>query len=335
VARSKLNSIKIRLKDLETEKNPWLPLLQAVAEVFLVRNADFTRASSPAEFIQDLIFNNTPQFAAYTSASVFLSMLWPDSSRTFRLKPVSQLKDMPGVEAYFRSSTEEMHEKMDKPEAGLQLALMGHFLDVLVFGISGVGTFEGEEDDAEMPVTFETWDAKSMYVSENKQGFIDAIFIKLNWTVRQIMEEYGSGKNGDRVSAHVRKRFEEKKFDERVEILKVIEPKKPEKGKRGVAAMKVSSTHIDLDNNIIMRESGFEEMPVAVGRLFKWAKEMQGRSSGMIALPAANSLNALDEAILVASEKQLDPPLMVSDDARLGGGVIDTSASAVNVVMVR
>lgn len=332
MAESRVAAYISRLKDYEREKQPWLRIYQDLAEIFLTRNADFTRTMTQAEFIEDAIFDNTPQHSAMVAASVFLSMLWPDSARTFRLQPVSFLKGLPGVDAYFRAMTDEMHTAMDRPQAGLQLALMGHFLDQVVFGVSGIAAFDGPEDHPEMPVVYEAWDAKVMCIAENPQGFVDVIFAKTVLTVRQVIMEYGGGRPGDRVSVAVKEAYEQGKYEDKIEILKVLEPKKREAGKRGLAAMAYRSVHIDVQNRMMMREGGFEEMPVAVARLIKRSNETQGRSCGMVALPSAKSLNALTEAILVATEKQLDPPMAVSDDARLGGGVLDTSASAINVV---
>jgi hypothetical protein len=99
----------------------------------------------------------------------------------------------------------------------------------------------------------------------------------------------------------------------------------------GPLGMATRTLHIDCENKKIMRESGYAEFPVAVGRAIKTVGEKYGRSPAMIALPDACSLNALKEAIIVATEKQLDPPMYVLDDGRLGGGVIDTSAGALNV----
>jgi hypothetical protein len=59
--------------------------------------------------------------------------------------------------------------------------------------------------------------------------------------------------------------------------------------------------------------------------------EKYGRSPAMTALPDVSCLNALKESVIRAAEKQLDPPLGVLDDGRLGGGTIDTSAGALNV----
>lgn len=318
-------------EELDAEKKPWLIHYQALAEIFLTRKMDFTRMMIPGEFLQANVFDNTGQFAAYMFASVFLSMMWPDSERTFRLRPVKRLRKLQGVEEYFRWATEVLHEAMDKPEAGLSMALMEHFLDTGIFGISGIATLDGPDDDDELPLVYDSWGVKSMCVRETAQGFVDTVYYVRSLTVRQIAIEYS--KPGDKLPPKIAEAFEKKgKFlNEKHDILTIVEPKKPEPGKRGQAGMKVRTVHIAKDEGVRMRLGAAEDMYVAVGRLFKSTDETQGRSCGMLALPDAQSLNALTEAVLVAAEKLLDPPLAVLDDGRLGGGVIDTSAGALNV----
>lgn len=333
MAESRVSRYIARSREYEQIKSPLLPVYQALAEAFLTRKANFTHSSTPGDFLaQNEVFDNTGQFAAHIFASVCLSMLWPDAARTFNLVPVAQLKDQPGVEAYFRAVTKKQQLAMDRPEAGLLLAFMEYFLDEGIFGTAGVGNFDGpEEDDASMPVVYEAWDVKSMCIAENAQGYVDTIFWKANRTVRQVYEEYGQG-GRDRISAVVKKQYEDGKYEEKVEILKVIEPKAPEKGKRGIAGMKTRTVHIDVTNRVLMRESGYEEMPVHVGRLFKQAGEVNGRSCGMIALADSTTLNGVVEGVILATEKNLAPPLVVLDDGRLGNAVIDTSADGITVL---
>ncbi len=290
---------------------------------------DFTRVMIPGQFLQADVFDNTGQFAAYLCASVRLSMMWPDASRTFTIEPSRRLKGLPGVEEYFRFVTEEMYEAMDNPKAGLQMALMEYFLDTGIFGTGAVAVLDGAAGDPSTPVIFDSWSVKAMCIAETAQGFVDTVYFKRQLTVRQAVLEYNG--EGDKVAPQVKKKFDDKKVDEKVNILVVIEPKRPEAGKAGLAAMTCRTVHIDVDNRVIMRESGYEEMPIFVGRLFKSTDEPYGRSFGMLAQPDAQSLNALTEAVLVAAEKQLDPPLYLLDDGRLGGGSVDTSAGALNV----
>ncbi|MDE2019178.1 MAG: hypothetical protein KGJ13_02395 [Patescibacteria group bacterium] len=331
-----LNYYLDRFHTLEREKQPWLLHFQALAQIFLTREMDFTRMMIPGEFLQAYVYDNTGQFSAALCASIILSMMWPDAGRTFRVKPVKRLKGLAGVDEFFRYVTEDLHSVMDNPRAGLQVALMEWALDWVIFGTSGLATLDGPKDDPSLPVVYDGWSTKRMFIDEDIAGFVDTVYYKRPLTARQIMMEYGSGKYpGDSVSPIIKEEAENPNADpneqEGTDVLVVIEPKEPEKGKAGVAAMRVRTVHIDLKHNHIMRESGYHEMPVAVSRLFKQMDEKYGRSFGMLALPDAQSLNALAEAVLVATEKQLDPPLGVLDDGRLGGGVVDTSAGALTV----
>ena len=325
---------KNRLSELESIKFPWLIHYQAVAEIGLTRKMDFTRVIIPGQFLQADVFDNTMQFSAYMFASILLSMMWPSAARTFRLKPHRRLAKLPGVEDYFRWAVTEMHEHMEKAKAGLVMAIMEVLLDAGLFGTVGLNTDDNAEVDPEMPLLYDSWGIKNMNISETAQGFVDQIYFVRPLKLKQIITEYS--KRGDSIPPVLKEKFKNGDVDEEINVLIVIEPKDREKTdlgnlKSGYAGMPVGIWHIALDAEHIMRSGGVEEMPVAVGRLFKQLNEPYGRSCGMLALPDAQSLNVLTEGVLVATEKSLDPPLGIMDDGRLGGGVVDTSARAINV----
>ena len=334
MAESRVGRYLAQHEARKQKKRPWLDHYQRLAEMFLTWKADFTNAANVGAFLSDNVFSNVPQFAANLFASVCQSMLWPDAARSFAIVPKPQLKDLPGVQAYFRAVTNRMHAAMDNPEAGLSLALSEHFLEQGVFGTSGVATLEGPADDASLPVVYECWDVKSMFIDEDRHGNVNSVTIEEQSTVRKVYEEYKlNGKPGDKISSKVAEAYTEGRYEEKVTVLKVLEPNdKRDIKKKGIVAMEYRTCHIDATNRVIMRESGYEEMPVAVVRAIKRSGETQGRSFGMIVLPAAVNLNSLSQDIIVGSELQLFPPLMVLDDGRLGGAVIDTSAKGMTVV---
>ncbi|KKM07864.1 hypothetical protein LCGC14_1729690 [marine sediment metagenome] len=74
-------------------------------------------------------------------------------------------------------------------------------------------------------------------------------------------------------------------------------------------------------------------MPVKVVRFSKLLGEVYGRGSGGLAFPDALELNAIWEAVTIASEKTLDPPLGVLNDGDLTP-IIDTSAGGLTVFNV-
>ncbi len=316
-----------RYKDLKREKSLWDPHYQMLAEVFMTRKQDFLATITPGEFLHQNMFNNAGEYAAFQAASLFDSVMWPDASRTFQLRPHRKLKKVNGVEDFLLRVTDEMYDIMDDTQAGFSTSRIEYFADELVFGTAGIAAFEGDED--EPLVNYSAWDVKGMYISENKRGFVDTIYFVVAKTVRQVVEEYT--KPGDRVHTMHREAYKAGNYEEKVEVLHVIAPKKADPSKKGVAAMAYGSYHIDLQNSMLMHEGGIAELPVFVGRLLKRIGETQGRSSGMIALPDANSLQVVSEGVLVGTEKQLDPPLWMFDDGRLGGAVVDSSAGGLSV----
>lgn len=323
-----------RLKALEDEKRPWLDHYQRLAEIFLTRKADFTNTQLAGAFLNDDVFTNVPQYAADLYASVCKSMIWPDAARSFVLIPKPQIAKLPGVEAYFKAKTARVQAVMDNPEAGFSLASDEYLRDEAVFGTAGIATHEGPEDDFDLPVVYKAWDVKHMYIDENRRGYVDTIYVKESRTVRQVYDEYViNSRPGDKISVKVKELYDQRKYDEKIVVLVTIEPnERRDAKKKGIAAMRYSTCHIDVTNKTQMRESGYHEIPGAIGRAAKRAGEKQGRSRGMIALPAAVNLNSLSQDIIVASEKNLKPPLLVLDDGRLGGAVIDTSADGMVVV---
>ena len=97
--------------------------------------------------------------------------------------------------------------------------------------------------------------------------------------------------------------------------------------------MPIASIHVEWESDKILKESGFESMPVIVVRFSKLLGEVYGRGSGGLALPDALELNAIWEAVTVASEKLLDPPLGILNDGDLTP-IVDTSAGGLTVFNV-
>ena len=316
-----------RYNTLKTEKEFWNTHYQSLAESFLTRKQNFTTDFVAGEFLQSEIFDNTGQFTAQLMASAFLSMLWPDSARSFVIEPTPEFANTPGVEKYFKNVNEVMYSALDNPKAGLGLALQEHFLDQGIFGTSGVSAFANNKDG--VPITFSSWGVKNMCITENSEGLVDGVYYERTYTTRQIMDSYEE----DEVSPEVKALFNSGGVDKKIKVLIVLDKRsdRERKGKEGAMGMACRSLHIDLTNKHLMKEEGYGEFPVFVVRFFKTTEESYGRSPGMMALPDQLSLNVLKESLMVATEKQLDPPLGIMDDGRLGGGTIDTSAGALNV----
>jgi len=221
--------------------------------------------------------------------------------------------------------TEILTDIMDNPEGGLATTIIEYLQDALVFGTAGIEVFP----DDDTIVAYRPWGVQQMSIDEGRKGEVDTICLELMWDYQRQVSEYGL----DNVAPKVRKAFLEGNVDEKGKIIILIEPRIHRAGdpKGGNRAMAWSSVHVDESNKHLLKESGFDEVPIKVSRFWKIIKETYGRSPGMDALPDVLEVNTIWESVTIAIEKNLEPPLGVIDDGSLGGGEVDTSAGGITV----
>lgn len=330
MASSRINNIFQRFKVLKNNKQSLTSLFQLISEYVYNRKYDGHDIPNSGIFADEDIYDNTAQRANGIMANVMVNNIWPNGPRTFSLGRTWDTPDTENVKTYFSYVNQQMYSVMDNTKAGLQTALDEYMLDQGAFATSGIYVKE-KEDDRAVPVRYEAWSIKGRYIDEGPDGNIDTIFSEISMSVRNAVKVYGY----DNLSARVRKDFDNGDVENKVKILHVIEPRlERDKSKKGVKDMPIASIHIEIDTRKILKESGMEEMPVFIGRFSKVPGEIYGRSPAMVAMADILEINAVREAISIATEKQLDPPMAVYDDGALGAGAIDTSAGAINVFSV-
>lgn len=313
-----------RNSQLQQKKLPWLDLFQLLGQFVDTRRMDFQTTQQPGEFLNREIFDSTAPKASKTCASSILSALWPQSVKRFRFTPPRKLKLTTINKEYYEEITRRQMSVMDDPDGGLQLALDEYMHACVVFGTAGVEIMPHPK----LKVCYRAWGVKHLKIAEGADGRVDTVYIEFKWPLHMIAKEYGI----EKMSSKLQELYKNQKFDEEFSILIAIEPRRTTAvGARGKDAMPFESCHIELETEHALREGGFTEMPIKVGRFFKLLGEDYGRSPAMDALPDVLEANTIWEAVTIAIEKTLDPPLGVLDDGKLGGSEIDTSAGAINV----
>jgi hypothetical protein len=316
--------------ELKTEKLPWLPLYELLGEYIMTRKQHFVSEPIQGEMQNAQVFDSTAINANHLAASALIGAMWPNGAKSVQLVPPDFMKDSETKEVkdFYDNATRVLTQKMDHPKSGFLTALEEYMLDQLCFGISGIEPIEQEGDD-HIPIVFKARDCKTICVDEGKNGFVDTVFIEFRLSIRQAVIEYGL----ETLSKESQKMFLDGQGKTKIKILQAVEPRVDRDPYGfGVSNMPYASIHIEVEQKTVLRESGFADMPVYVTRFWKAMGEKYGRSPGMNALPDILEANALREAMIIANEKTLDPPLVVHDNGALGGGKIDTSAGAINVL---
>lgn len=321
-------AVKAKRKVLEAKKNMWLDHYQLIGEFVNNKKQNFTEVNEPGTFLTRDLFDNTAQKSAEVSSSAFIGALWPSAAQSFELVASRGISDTEENREYFRFITEENISIMDDSRSGLAVALTEYMPDQVTFGTSAIAVFKNEgKNKKAIPVRYVAWDVKTMLIDEDENGFIDTIINVRSMTIRQMVKEYGL-KN---LSSESQELFRDKELDKRV-VIHIIAPRlKGSQLQFGNKSMPIMSLHFEEKGDHILKESGFDSMPVFVTRLMKAMGEVQGRSFAMAALPDIIQINVVKEVRTVIREKQAEPPLAVLGDGDLGTTTIDTSAGAINV----
>lgn len=318
--------ILAEFNELVTDRAVFDDHYQLIGEFVHGTKQEFTEQNTPGERLNEERHNSTPIFAARQLASALIGMLWPNGARSMKLFPSSQLTDNKANKEYFEKATEQMIQSMDDPLAGLTVSLDEYMLDQVSFGTSGIGVFEGSQSD----FNFATWGTTQLYINEGDEGRVDIEFRHFRWSLRRVIQTYGE----ENLSEQLRDRAKsEKNMSDRVELVHAIRRRTNRDVRRkGALDMPFMSVIIEKNTKHVIRESGFKENPVKVTRFRKLPYELYGRSPGMDAISDVLELDYLTERFTVNVDKTGDPPLVVLNDGRFGGGIIDTSAGAINVI---
>jgi hypothetical protein len=313
-------------RELSAHRQVWENHWQLIGELVHGAKQNFNEKKTRGERINEDRNDPTGVFANRSLASALIGMLWPNGAKSIKLEPVRELSESTEIKEYFDQISSVLIDAMDDPLSGLATVLDEYMLDQGAFGTSGIGVFKGEES----LLRFESWGTKQLYISEGKYNNVDIVHRLITWPLRKVVATYGL----ENLSKSLQDKFNDVKArKDEIEILHIIRPRDiRNKDLKNNQNMPFMSVHMEKDTEHVIRESGFSENPVKVGRFRKLPYEEYGRSPGTDCLSNMLELDYLTGRFTINVDKAGDPPLLVLDDGRLGGGNIDTSSGAISVI---
>jgi len=319
-----------RFQKLRGKKRPFEHVFSLISKFIRMKTMSFSDLTRYFDFtvIPEDLMNNSVHDISNRAVQSILGSIWPNGASSFRLVPHRELQDNEINRMFFKEVNNIFVDVMDDDQSGLPVALQEAIAEAADFGAGSVFVHDTDFDD-DMPVRYSGMNVKEAFIDENRFGFVDTYYRFTRMTVREIISEYGK----DNVHQTVLKKFDSGEVDEMIEVLICIEPKSfYEKDKEGRDGMAFESCHIDHTHKHKMRESGFREFPCPTIRFWKMLGEVWGRCPGIHSLPDVIQLNAIFEAVEIAYETFLRPPLALLDDGRLGCGSVDTSPDGLTVL---
>ena len=318
---------------LKSRRNLWEKMWELIARYVLSRKQGFTFDTVPGEFfVHGDVYDDTAALALNQMVSSLVGSLWKNGARTFRIVKPDVVPETTEVKEYYAEINRRIVYQMEHPRAGFVTSFQEYMAENGAFGTSGIGTFPTKQGSDHL-VDYRALGLKHLWVCEDASGRVIKIFYVVKLNAFQLQEEYGDAVAGIDT---VKKALETSNYETLFDVLWVIRPRSTyDPGKlKNNQNMAYESIHVLVKEKIEIRNSGFRSNPAKITRFYKNEGEEYGRSPAMEALPSIITANAFWEMITKATEKSLAPPLYLLDDGSFGGGIIDTSPNALNVLDV-
>lgn len=190
------------------------------------------------------------------------------------------------------------------------------------FGTCSVGAFKGKR----AALNFRGLDVGTYVIGADEEGFIDTVIREFKLTARQAAQMFGKESLGPKVTEALNS---ETKQDEEFTFYHSVSPNtERDPGYDDAINKPVKSCYVCKDDEIVVQESGYDDMPYAVSRFLKWTGDTWGWAPAFTALPTVRETNFFKMQMNALAELAAFPPMGEPDNM---AGQLDLRAGGRNV----
>lgn len=298
-----------RWEKAKQDSSMWFSHWEDLARVMHTRRVGFIAEQSDGGRRSEDVFDGIPMQAARGLANAVGSMMRPDGERWLQIQASDDaVNNTDEAKEWFSSTEDKMFAALDNPKSRYRQATGEADLDLVVFGTSAISIVESQAGDH---LVFQTHHLRDVSFEFNDEGLLRSAFMSKKYTISQAMEKFSE----ENLSEETRKRISEGRLEDKIEVLRVIEPRKNGDSEAFInLRFPFTNKWIEVDAKHKISDGGFRDMPYVVPLWDTSSGEKYGRSPGMIALPDSNTLQAIGETMLVAGQRVASPPLLVPND---------------------
>jgi hypothetical protein len=302
-------------KSLSARRDQWRPLWQELAEIFLPSQAHFTSPMVPGREAQRELYDTTPMQARRGLATAIDGLLKPSTTRWFWMTAGDEeLSEIDEVKAWFDDVQERMWRAIYNPRARFIESSGAVDNDLATFGLGHLWIVENTNRNG---LAFKALFIGDVAFDENADGVIDTYTLTRRFTARQAQQRFGN-KIPPKVAEELRNPAKAGQAPKTFEFVQCILPRHDyDPRKRDQPNKRFASKIVSVEDQEIVEEGGFDELPIATPRWELSPGQIYPRSPAMIALPDARTLQAMGHTLLVGGQRAVDPPIWIADDGVL------------------
>ena len=291
------------------EQAPWLEMWDDLSAAMAPRRLGFASDQSEGDVRTGDIFDGTPMTSARRLSNAISGMLFPAGQPFVKIVASDQaINEDDEARRWLDDSNARLDRAINNPKAQLSRTRGEAILDLVTLG---TGIMMVTEAKTRQHLLYRALSLHNVTVDWDEDGNVSRIWRTEKIDLRAAEAELGF----DNLSDTVKKQIQSKRLDQKIELVHAVLPANDRLVRGNINTnFPTASLWFEVKTHHLARTSGFHEMPFIAPRFDTMSGEKYGRSPGMLALPDANTLNAIGDTVLTAAEKLADPPLMAPND---------------------
>lgn len=309
-----------RLSHLKSQRGIWDSHWQEIAERIYPSKDNFITIRTPGQKRNQQIYDATGALALTKFAAAMESMLTPRSQRWHRLRSSNpDINKDSDAKIWFEDATDILFANRYAPRTNFASQQHETYMSLGSFGTGALFI-----DDSMDSIRYKSIHLGEIYIEEDFQGIIDTVYREFELTARQAVQQFGK----ERLPEKIVERADTKPGDKFCFVHCVKPNDNLDETKADHRGMKFMSVYVSKEGAQVVREGGYHSFPYSMSRYVTSPGEIYGRSPAMLVLPDIKMVNEMSKTNIRAAQKQVDPPLLLTEDGILGG--VNATPNAIN-----
>lgn len=288
---------------LVEKRRPFEQVWIEIAQYLHPRINNFQDDNQQGKKRTNYILDSSPLRSVRVASDGYQAYMFPRSAPWFKFGFVQeQLTEKQDVKFFLRDCEKVIYSELARSpfynEGGL----------VIDNGITiGTSTCYAEPNDAERCTNYLSLHPKEVYIARNKFGVVDTVHRRFLMTGRNILEAFQHDGIEDKLTKQTIERLEKNPYENNAVLHLVM----PIADRLAAKIAKVKKPWLSLyileDEQIELRNAGYDEFPFMVWCCSLNTDEDYGRSPGWDALPDVKRLQKIVKDIMQGAESQARP----------------------------
>lgn len=302
-----------RYSSLKKDRSQWMLHWEDLARMMLPRRLGFISQMTEGDRRSEDIYDATARRSARGLGNAVGQLLRPEGEKWFFIRAEDEvLNRNDEVLRWIRTAEDLLRKALFHPKARFRQATGEADLDLVVFGTAIL--FVGLSRVAGQRLQFSTLDLKDAVIALDNEDQSDTVFQERKFTLRQAEQRFGKERLSHQSQEKLSNR-NEAALDEKIPFLRVVQPRRIGRPDAQLGRnLPITDDWIEMEAKHIVVRGGFRDFPFVVPRWDTSSGEVYGRSPGMIALPDAETVNAMSETILISGQKAADSPIFAPNE---------------------